>query len=291
MGLRVRPRRGRSPGHAPRRRATDHDRRPRRARRRRHGGGAGRQGVLRQRPGRGRGRGGRPRPRCPGDVVLQRRVRVGRGRPARRPSRHDPLEVHGRVHAAVPAGPGGPQRAVRRRGRRAHLGGHGGRHRPRAARGAWRPRCRGGPGRGTPHGRPAPPRRRTGTVHRRCAAGPCASRRTLRGPRVGPDPARPRPVGGGAGRAGRDERTHLQPPLQGVDGHDAVPVAAHAASAAGAGTARDHPARRGPGGGALRVRHGREPARTLPPRTADHALDVPPRVQRGRPMSATARTG
>lgn len=139
--------------------------------RRRHGGG----GRL---PGH-RGHPAHRRARCAADGLRARRagavgvlgrVRARRGGPARRPSRHDALDVRRAARRALPIGVGGARRALRRRGAGAHVSGHRRGHRPRAARGPGRPRLVGGQPPRAADGGAAPPGGRAGPVRRAARA-------------------------------------------------------------------------------------------------------------------------
>ena len=114
--------------------------------------------------GRARRAAGRARARRLGAEHLQRVVRARRGRAARRPAVHDPLDVRRRSCAApVPDGAGRPRRALRRGRPRHHQRRHGRRHRRLPAPGAPRARRRRGVGR-SPAGWSC---RRTATAARR----------------------------------------------------------------------------------------------------------------------------
>ena len=116
-------------------------------------------------PGARRGAAGGARARRADRVAVHRRLRAGGGRAARRPRRDHALDARRRPGPPLPAGRRAPRRALRRRGRRAHLGGQDGGARPLHPPRAPRPRRRRRQRDRAATGRARPPQRRAGAVH------------------------------------------------------------------------------------------------------------------------------
>ena len=137
-----------------------------------------------RRPGGRRRRGARRAPRA-ADVDLHRRVRAGRRGTAGRAPGHHALDAHRVVPAVLPGRSAGSGRALRRRRRRADVGGQRRGHRPVPAPRAPRPRPGGGQPGGPAHrgvavagGRPVAVRRAAAESRARTRPRPAPGRST-----------------------------------------------------------------------------------------------------------------